>query len=72
MARVALGRIDQFLNAEQLEGYVTNDDDDSISVKIENGFFAWSNDNGTKEESLIVRNGIILIQLIIYFFRMKI
>ncbi len=52
MARVALGRIDKFLNAEQLEGYVSRDEDETVSVKIENGFFAWSNnsDNGNKEE----------------------
>ena len=52
MARVALGRIDKFLNAEQLEGYVSRDEDETVSVKIENGFLAWSNnsDNGNKEE----------------------
>lgn len=50
MARVAQRRIDDFLNEEQLEGYVSNEDDDSNAVSVENGFFAWSNFNGKKEE----------------------
>lgn len=50
MARVAQRRIDDFLNEEQLEGYVSNEDDHANAVSVENGFFSWSNANEKKEE----------------------